>query len=201
VHRRELARLMSTLEIVAVIVSFLAIWLTARRKMLCWPLNLVACGLYFKLFLDVRLYADMVLQAVFGIGILYGWAVWIRGRRDVGVVRVMPLPRSRAMAGLGAGAIGALAIGWLTSHHTDAALPWMDATLSSFSLVAQYWTARRHRQNWLLWIAVDVAYVGMFIVKGLMLTAGLYAVMIGLAVMGYRGWRQAGSDIVVLSER
>ena len=179
---------MSPLEIVAVATSFLAIWLTARRNMLCWPLNLVACALYFKLFLDVRLYADMVLQAVFGIGILYGWIVWRRGRHDTGAVVVMPLRRPAAMAGLATGLFGGLAIGWFTSRHTDAALPWMDASLSSFSLVAQYWTARRHRESWLLWIAVDVVYVGMFTFKGLMLTAGLYAVMIGLAVMGYRQW-------------
>ncbi len=183
---------MTPLEIAAVVVSFLAIWLTARRNMLCWPLNLVACALYFTLFLDVRLYADMVLQALFGIGILYGWVVWSRGRRDDGAVVVMPLRRSHAAAGLGAGAIGALAVGWFTSHHTDAALPWVDATLSCFSLVAQYWTARRHRETWLLWIAVDIAYVGMFVSKGLLLTAGLYAVMIGLAVIGYRDWRPAG---------
>lgn len=180
---------MSMLEIAAVVVSFVAIWLTAKRNMLCWPLNLVACALYFKLFLDVRLYADMVLQAVFGIGILYGWVVWARGRRDTGLVDVMALSRSQAWSGLAVGVIGAVAIGWYTSHHTDAALPWIDATLSSFSLVAQYWTARRHRESWLLWIAVDIAYVGMFVVKGLMLTAGLYAVMIGLAVAGYREWR------------
>ena len=182
---------MSPLEIAAVIASFLGIWLTAKRRMLCWPINLVACALYFKLFLDVRLYADMVLQALFSITILYGWLAWTRGSRDTGVVVVMPLARSRAMMGLAAGASGAVAIGWFTSHHTDAALPWIDATLSSFSIVAQYWTARRHRESWLLWIAVDIAYVGMFVVKGLMLTAGLYVVFVGLAVVGYRGWRRA----------
>jgi len=31
----------------------------------------------------------------------------------------------------------------------------------------------------------------MFLAKGLMLTAGLYAVMIGLAVIGYRDWRKS----------
>ncbi len=181
---------MSSLEIAAVVISFLAIWLTARRNMLCWPLNLVACALYFKLFLDVRLYADMALQAVFGIGIVYGWIVWHRDSHDTGEVVVMPLRRLWAIASLAVGLLSGLAIGWFTSRHTDAALPWMDAMLSSFSLVAQYWTARRHRESWLLWIVVDVAYVGMFVFKGLILTAGLYAVMIGLAVMGYREWRQ-----------
>ncbi len=181
---------MTWLEITAVVVSFLAIWLTAKRRMLCWPINLVACALYFKLFLDVRLYADMVLQALFGIGIVYGWINWARGREDAGVVVVEPLRVAQAVAGLAAGAAGALAIGWFTSHHTDAALPWLDATLSSFSLVAQYWTARRHRESWLLWIAVDVVYVGLFVAKGLLPTAGLYAVMIGLAAVGYRSWQR-----------
>lgn len=186
---------MSPLEIAAVAISVLAIWLTARRNVLCWPLNLVACALYFKLFLDVRLYADMALQAVFGIAVLYGWIVWSRNRTDNGAVTVMPLSHWQAVAGLATGALGALAIGWFISRHTDAALPWWDATLSSFSLVAQYWTARRHRESWLLWIAVDIAYVGMFIVKGLVPTAGLYAVMIGLAVIGYRDWRRAQAAV------
>ncbi|WP_353230029.1 nicotinamide riboside transporter PnuC [Novosphingobium sp.] len=182
---------MSMLELIAVTTSFLAIWLTARRAMLCWPINLVACALYFKLFLDVRLYADMALQALFALGIAYGWVVWARGKRDSGDVVVVPLSRGQACAGLLAGAVAALAIGWFTSHYTNAALPWIDATLSSFSLVAQYWTARRHAANWLLWITVDIAYVGMFMVKALWLTTGLYAAMIVLAVLGYRRWRQA----------
>ncbi len=182
---------MTPLEIAAVVVSFAGIWLTAKRQMLCWPVNVVACALYFALFLDVRLYADMVLQALFGIGILYGWVAWARGANDAGAVVVVPLQPREALAGLAAGAVGGVAIGWFTSRYTDAALPWVDATLSSFSLVAQFWTARRHAASWLLWIAVDIFYVGMFVVKGLLPTAGLYAAMIALAVVGYRRWRTA----------
>jgi nicotinamide mononucleotide transporter len=183
---------MSLLEIVAVVVSFLGIWLTAGRRLLCWPVSLLACALYFKLFLDVKLYADMVLQALFGLFIVYGWIMWARGRDAAsGEIAVRPLPLPAALAGLAAGAAGAVAIGWFTSRFTDAALPWMDAGLSSFSLVAQYWTARRHSASWLLWIAVDVLYVGMFVVKELWLTSGLYAAMIVLAVLGYRRWRAA----------
>ncbi|PNU06649.1 nicotinamide riboside transporter PnuC [Novosphingobium guangzhouense] len=184
---------MSPLEICAVVVSFLGIWLTTRRNMLCWPVNLLACALYFKLFLDVRLYSDMVLQALFGLAILYGWIAWARGRDDSGSVVVGRLSPSAAIIGLAIGAVGALAAGWLTHRYTDAALPWMDAALSSFSLVAQYWTARRKSASWLLWIAVDVLYVGMFAFKDLWLTAGLYAAMVALAVLGYRRWRAAAA--------
>lgn len=185
---------MTPLEIVAVVVSFAGIWLTASRRMLCWPVSFVACALYFKLFLDVRLYADMVLQALFGIAILYGWVAWARGKDETGDVVVRSLPTAHAVIGLAAGAVGAVTIGWFTSRYTDAALPWMDAGLSSFSLVAQYWTARRHAASWLLWIAVDVVYVGMFVFKGLLPTAGLYAAMVVLAIFGYRQWRKTRRD-------
>ena len=186
---------MSLLEIAGVAISFLGIWLTAKRSMLCWSVNFLACALYFKLFLDVRLYADMVLQALFAAAILYGWFQWARGRSDTGEVAVEPLRPARAWAGLAIGAIGAAVIGWGTSRYTDAALPWMDSGLSSFSLIAQYWTARRHAASWLLWIAVDTLYVGMFLFKELWLTAGLYAAMIALAISGYRRWRQAQANL------
>lgn len=185
---------MSPIEIAGAVASFLGIWLTARRSLLCWPVSLIACGLYFKVFLDVRLYADMVLQALFAVAIGYGWHNWVRGKQDAGTVRVVPLGAGQAACGLAVGAIGAVAIGSFTSRYTDAALPWMDATLTSFSLVAQYWTARRHSASWLLWIVVDLVYVGMFVAKGLTLTAVLYATMVGLAVAGYRGWRRAASQ-------
>lgn len=192
---------MTPLEIAAVAISFAGIWLTAARRMLCWPVNLLACGLYFKLFLDVRLYADMMLQAVFGVAILYGWVAWARGQDDSGTVIVEPLSARAALAGLVAGAAGALLIGWFTSHYTDAALPWIDAGLSSFSLVAQVWTARRHRESWLLWIVVDVLYVGMFVFKGLLPTAGLYAVMVVLAAVGYRRWQIAREPALGLTQK
>jgi len=181
---------MSMLEILAVGVSFLGIWFTARRWVFCWPVNLLACALYFKVFLDVRLYADMVLQALFGLAIVYGWVVWARGKEIAGEVTVEALSAKKAGAGLMIGAAGALTIGWFTSRYTDAAVPWMDAALSSFSLVAQYWTARRHAESWLLWIVVDAFYVAMFAFKGLWLTGGLYAIMILLAISGYRHWQR-----------
>lgn len=182
---------MSWLEIIAVAVSFLGIWLTAKRRILCWPVNLLACALYFRIFLDVRLYADMVLQAIFGLAILYGWIMWARGRDRSGEVVVRPLSPAPACAGLAFGVAGGIAIGLFTSRFTDAALPWMDASLSSFSLVAQYWTGRRHAASWLLWIVVDILYVGMFIFKHLWLTAGLYGAMVMLAGFGYARWRRA----------
>jgi nicotinamide mononucleotide transporter len=42
-----------------------------------------------------------------------------------------------------------------------------------------------------LWTIVDVVYIGMFIYKGLYLTAFNYAVYLVLAVMGFVAWRKS----------
>jgi nicotinamide mononucleotide transporter len=86
---------------------------------------------------------------------------------------------------------GALVLGYAMHRWTDAALPWLDAALTSFSLVAQWWQGRRHVAAWWLWIAVDVIYVGEYVYKHLLITAVLYAGFIALAAMGLRQWRQA----------
>jgi nicotinamide mononucleotide transporter len=86
---------------------------------------------------------------------------------------------------------GSALLGSVLRHATDAALPFMDSFLSSTSLVAQWMMTKKKLENWLVWIAVDVLYVGMFIFKGLYLTAGLYAVFLALAVKGYLDWRRS----------
>jgi nicotinamide mononucleotide transporter len=49
---------------------------------------------------------------------------------------------------------------------------------------------RKLLEAWLVWLGVDVFYVGMFIFKGLYPTAALYAIFLILAVMGFLGWRR-----------
>jgi len=66
----------------------------------------------------------------------------------------------------------------------------LDAQLAAFSLLATYWTSRRYIATWMLWVWIDIIYVGMFIYKDLLLTAGLYAGFVGLALFGWWQWKQ-----------
>lgn len=182
---------MSRLELLAAIVGALSVWLSVRQNILSWPTAIVNVVLYAFVFRQARLYADMGLQVVYAVLSVYGWYEWLHGgenRTELHVTRTSP----RLAAGLTVvAAAGALALGLLLRNATDAALPFMDSFLSSTSLVAQWMMTRKKLENWLVWIAVDVLYVGMFVFKGLFLTAGLYAVFLALAVAGFRDWRRS----------
>jgi nicotinamide mononucleotide transporter len=84
-----------------------------------------------------------------------------------------------------------MALGLFLRWRTNAVLPFLDAATASFSLVAQWQTARKWIDNWLVWIAVDLIYIGMYLSQHLYPTAILYAVFLILAVFGFREWRRS----------
>jgi nicotinamide mononucleotide transporter len=139
----------------------------------------------------------MGLQVVYVALCLYGWYAWLHGGADHGALLVSRTPGRAALALAAAGAAFAAGLGLFLLSHTDAALPFWDASTASFSLVAQWMQTRKWIENWLVWIAVDVVYVGMYVVKGLFLMAGLYGVFLALAVAGFLAWRRSLAEAAV----
>ena len=179
------------LEQVAALFGIVSVWLSVKEKIWSWPTAIVNVGLYTIVFWNARLYADMGLQVVYVVLSFYGWWEWLYGGANRTELHVSRVP-AREAALLAAGGVAfAAALGTFLHRTTDAALPYMDATLTSASLVAQWLMTRKRLENWALWIAADVAYVGMFIYKGLRLTAVLYAVFLVLAVLGHVEWRRS----------
>jgi len=177
------------LEIGGMVSTVLGIWLTTKRLLICWPITLLADFLYLVVFYQAKLYSDTLLQVFFVVFTLYGWWHWWRGVVEEGKVRVVPLGLRGWIAGIVAGAAGALLLGWLMVR-VGAALPHLDAALASYSLVASWWQARKHIANWWLWIAVDLIYIGEYLYKDLQATALLYAGLVVLAVLGLLDWRR-----------
>lgn len=182
---------MNPIEVVGVATGVLAVWLTTREHILCWPVGIVSVSLFIAVFYEARLYGAMGLQAAYVALAVYGWYSWLRGGPGHAALHVSRAPVRRwpalAAAGLsGAGLLG----GWL-AFRTDAALPWIDATTTACSLVAQFMQTRKWIENWLVWLVVDIAYVAMYLSQGLALTAVLYGVYLGLAVLGWRQWSKA----------
>ncbi|QOW19806.1 nicotinamide mononucleotide transporter [Lysobacter ciconiae] len=181
----------SVLEWSAVAFSILGVWLMAQRRMLAWPVGVISVVLYALVFAGARLYSDALLQIAFAGFLLYGWWHWHHQAQPDGRIIIASLARPHAIRDLGLGVAFGIALGAAMHHFTDAALPWLDAMLAALSLVAQWWQARRHAAAWWLWIAVDVVYVGMYVIKSLNVTAALYLVFVALAVNGLRAWTAA----------
>ena len=178
-------------EVLAVIFGIVSVYLSTREHIWSWPTALVNVSLYFVVFFEAKLYADMGLQVVYFALSLYGWYEWLYGGANRTELHVSRTSRTLGVRLLVIGVVCAAVLGTLLTRFTDAALPYVDSATTSTSLVAQWMMTRKILENWAVWMVVDVVYVGMFIFKKLYLTAGLYSVFFVLAAMGYVQWKRS----------
>jgi nicotinamide mononucleotide transporter len=165
------------------------VYLTTRQLIWCWPFNMLGVALYAGVFFQARLYANMGLQVVYFALAAYGWWAWLHGGEDEGELRVRRVSGRTAVLLLSGAAVAGLLLSRALGLLTDASLPLLDALLTAFSIGAQWMQARKLLENWLLWIAVDVVYIGVFLYVGLFATAALYVSFLVLATMGFLSWR------------
>lgn len=176
-------------EMVAVIFSLAAVWLTVREKLLCWPVGLIGVVAYGIFFYRLRLYSDMVLQVVFFAQGVYGWWYWARG----GVTHTEPDITRMGLRRFLLVLLGLGAASWIIGNglaRTDAAAPHLDAFLALTSLTANLLLARKILESWWLWVLADVLYIGLFLYKSVPLSAGLYAVFLVMATTGAVRWQR-----------
>ncbi|MCI0529485.1 MAG: nicotinamide riboside transporter PnuC, partial [Nitrospira sp.] len=146
--------------------------------------------LYIFIFYQVRLYSDMLLQVIYVFLQIYGWYNWLYGSKDRGELQVSHITGSEIALWTVVAVGGTSGLGFSMDRYTNADLPYWDATATVLSLIAQWLMAKKILECWLIWITVDVLSMGIYTVKGLYLTTGLYAVFLGLATSGLFAWKK-----------
>ena len=183
---------MNPVELVAVVMTLVGIVLTIKERISCWPVAIVGILAYLVVFIRARLYADAALQPIYIVQNIYGWWYWARGgARGQGQAPIVILGWPSRLRWLAGTAAVSLLVGAALARWTNAAAPYADAALSTTSLVANWLLAKKVLENWWLWITVNVGYVILFWRKNLLLSAGLYAVLLALAVAGLIEWQRS----------
>jgi nicotinamide mononucleotide transporter len=182
---------MSFWEIIGAVLGVVGVWLMIRQNIWGWPVGLMQVAVYAWVFYGAKLYSDAILQ-VFFFGIqAYGWWHWLRNQHtaahsDLPVTRLAP---AAITAWAAVGAVATAGWGTYMQRTTDAASPHWDAFILVFSLIAQWLQARKKLECWAGWLVVNTVAIGLFWVRDLRLTAGLYAVFWLMALWGWREWR------------
>jgi len=178
----------SILEWVAAIAGAISVYLSARENIWSWPTAIVNVGLYIIVFRRTGLYSDMGLQVVYLALSIYGWYEWLYGGKNRSMLRVSRATAREWLIAAPVALIFWLALARYTATLPGVALPYLDSGLTTLSLVAQWMMTRKILENWMLWIVADIAYVPMYLYKGLPVTAALYALFLALAALGLRSW-------------
>ncbi|SEM87049.1 nicotinamide mononucleotide transporter [bacterium A37T11] len=178
------------LEWFGTLTGFLCVYLAAKQHILNWPISILSVVAYILLFYQNKLYGDSVLQLYFLVTAIYGWYYWLK-RKEQDEKPVVRFSSQAMVITITVTMLLAVLIGYFLYKFTDSDVPYIDGTCTAISFIGQLLMTRKVLQNWLLWMLVDIAYIPLYIYKGLSLTAILYAAFTIIALIGYRDWRRS----------
>jgi nicotinamide mononucleotide transporter len=181
------------LELVGLISGVLCVWLLIRENVLTFPLGLIYAVVTVIVVARANLFADVILNLYYVAMNAYGWYFWLYGgsdRRESEVLLVSWVPRQQWLLLATLIVLGTVLMGWYFATQTSADLPYPDSFTTVASFVAMWMSARKYLESWLLWFVIDVVQVGLYIIKGIEAYAVLYLLYLGMAVMGWVGWRK-----------
>lgn len=178
------------LEVIGVITGILCVYLAAKNIIWNWPFAIISVAVYIVIFFEAKLYADMGLQFYFLAMNSYGWYFWSRKPKTETKVPVIRITQKEIWFSVIGIILFTAILGFLLKHGTDAAFPFIDSFCTACSLIAQVFLARKVLENWLLWVFVDAIYVIVYAAKHLHLTAGMYALYLVIAALGYWDWKR-----------
>ncbi len=183
----DAARTQGALQWAAFVTGLAYVGLAARQSVWCWAWGIGSVVLYFFVFWKIKLYSDATLQVCYFFISIYGWQQW----RSQSLLSLAPTRWHWKQTAVGVAVALALTLPlgafWATM---GGALPYADALLTSFSLLATWMTTKKIVQNWLFWIVINIGYIILYWNRQVELTAVLYVVYLVMSVVGWRAWRK-----------
>jgi len=203
-------------EIFGAVTGIIYVFLEIKQNLWLWPVGIVTSAVYILVFFTSKFYADMSLQAYYLVISCLGWYWWLQGgRRQAAGGRKEKEVRLSSQEGPGVGyeepnklkvtrlklRAGLILLGvfagiyfiiWLSlSKLTDSPVPEWDSFITSLSIVATWMLARKIYEHWFLWIVVNSVSSGLFMIKGLYPTVGLYLIYLVMSFAGLREWKRS----------
>ncbi len=183
------------LQIAGVVLGLLYLWLEYKVNVWMWAVGIVMPIVHGILYYNSGLYADAAINVYYILAGIYGFVCWIIRKPDTQTKNSIPhsiLDSDKRLIPVlvASYAVLHIAIYLLLINFTNSTVPICDSFTTALSIVALWMLSRKYTEQWLVWLIVDVVTVGLYIYKGIDITAGLYAIYSVIAIAGYIKWKK-----------
>lgn len=180
---------LNLLESIAVVLSLAYVILAAKENIAAWYCAFISVSIYIYLCINAHLYAETFLQFFYLIMAVVGWYKWnTKSLKNLPSPPIIQLPIKTHLLNILISGTLTLITGFLLSNYTQAALPYLDAFTTIFSLYATWMVAKKVLENWLYWIAIDLVSFILYSSRNLYLSGLLYILYTLFAIYGYILW-------------
>ena len=188
---QQQAATLSSLEVVAVVMALLYLFLAIRQNIWCWFGAGISTAIYVYLFLDAKLYMQSALNGFYFGMAIYGWVVWRSGQTEERQLPVVSWPlMTHVYAILLIAAVG-LFNGYVLDTQTDSEHAYVDAIIAWGAIWATFLVARKVLENWWYWLVIDIASIFIYWSRDLQLTSMLFAVYVLMVPFGLVSWARS----------
>ena len=174
------------LESLAVTFSLIYVILAARENILCWLAAAISVCLYIYICFHAKLYAETALQIFYLIMAVLGYLNWKKLNFKESSIKELNIRQHIAI--IFSGLIISFFLGFVLTTYTDAKMPLLDAFTTVFSVIATLMVIKKILENWLYFIAIDIASIYLYYSRDLNQTAILFILYSIIAIIGYYNW-------------
>ncbi len=180
---------MNELEVLGVIITLASLWLMIKEYALGWIMSIAGCLIYVIIYWQAKLYSNAELQFIYIAVSVYGFSLW-KNNTKIKSLPITLIANNKFVAYIPIVLFFGLASGYMHSIFTESKFSYLDATLTSTCVVAQWMMARKYLQCWYLWIAANVGYIVLYFQASLWGTLILFTIVLFLNIHGFLEWRK-----------
>ena len=176
--------MISYLEILAALFGFLYIILIVQKRPIGWFFGFVSSLIYIEVCFTNELYIQTGLQAIYALVGVFGFFRWkMKG------ISIRAISNKNRLIILLSGLVASMILGYLFSKSNQV-LPYLDALISAFGIIATYLTTEKRVENWIIWMAINVLSIYLFAYQALYFSVVLFSAYFIVSFLGYLNWRK-----------
>ncbi|MCA0238226.1 MAG: nicotinamide riboside transporter PnuC [Bacteroidetes bacterium] len=183
------------LEFVAVIFGIISVMLSRIEHIGVYPTGIINTGIYIYLSIIAGLYAEASVNIYYTVMSIIGWVMWARKQEDGEKLHITASTPTEWRNALLFFAVFWIILWYVLKTFTNSTVPLADAFASATAYTGMWLMARKKLENWLWWIATNIAAIPLYFIKGYVFTSFQYLVFLVLAVMGWVEWRARATRI------
>lgn len=177
-------------EVIASLLGIGYVILAARESQWCWPLAFVSTLIYTVLFWEGQLPMQALLNFYYMGMAVYGYMLWRKHGNVEDNLPITSWPLFNQLKLILIGAFISYIVGAYLRQYELSQNPFLDSSVTVFSVLNTWLMAKKVLQNWLYWIIIDAAAIVLYAQNAYYATTVMYVVYFVLAIIGYISWHK-----------
>jgi len=177
----------------ATLTAVLYVLLALKESAWCWFFGILTSAFSVITYFNQQLWYESFLNVIYVLLGIYGWMIWVSRKNLTSTnTKITSMKRNSIVVLMVVGALCSYLLGEWSEYNTASTLPYADATITIFSIIATWMTAKKYLENWVVWIAADAFAAVVYYYKGpeMYLFSLLFVFYTIMAVSGYIVWKK-----------